>query len=68
MDDAFEIDSVLITPDVLRNAVVQADQLIDDFRIMQTGPHEVSLTLPIQCSDDAKARAFKALAAILQTR
>ena len=59
MDDAFEIDGVLITPDVLRDAVVQADPSIDDFRIMQTGPHEVSLTLPIQCSDDAKRVLLK---------
>jgi phenylacetate-CoA ligase len=68
MDDAFEIDGVLITPDMLRDAVVQADPSINDFRIVQTRTHEVSLTLLLQCSDDAKARAFKALAAVFQTR
>ena len=31
---------VFITPDILRNAIVDADRRIDDFRLVQTGPGE----------------------------
>jgi hypothetical protein len=35
----------MVTPDVLRNAVVDADPRVLDFRIVQTGPSEVRVSL-----------------------
>jgi hypothetical protein len=35
----------MVTPDVLRNAVVDADRRILDFRIVQTGPAQVRVSL-----------------------
>lgn len=37
--------SVAVTPDVLRNAVVDADPAIQDFRILQTGPTAIEVRL-----------------------
>lgn len=50
-DDAFLLASVgagsrMVTPDVLRNAVVDADHRITDFRIVQTGAAEIHVQLP----------------------
>jgi phenylacetate-CoA ligase len=67
-DDAFEINEILITPDVLRDAVVQADASINDFRIVQTGPCAVTLTLPLNCADDVMERALVALDRVFQSR
>jgi len=36
---------IAVTPDVLRNAIVDADRRIGDFRLVQTGPGELELTL-----------------------
>lgn len=52
-DDTFDLQTangarVLVTPDVIRNAVVGADWAITDFRVVQTGPQTVSLALPVQ--------------------
>lgn len=41
--------AVAITPDVLRNAVVDADARVTDFRIVQTGPCGLTITLPRDC-------------------
>lgn len=51
MDDVFEFappgaKRVLVTPDILRNAIVQSDRSITDFRLLQTGPLSVELILP----------------------
>jgi putative adenylate-forming enzyme len=35
----------MVTPDVLRNALVDADPAIQDFRIVQTGPNAISIVL-----------------------
>lgn len=50
MDDCFHLGgnegALMITPDVLRNAVLDADARITDFRLIQIGPDRIELTLP----------------------
>ncbi len=45
-DDLFLIGEVTITPDVLRNALLDADRRIDDFRLVQTGPATITAAIP----------------------
>jgi putative adenylate-forming enzyme len=45
-DDLFVLGGVTVTPDVLRNALLDADRRIDDFRIIQTGACEIAVALP----------------------
>ena len=50
-DDAFLLDTddgrpVLVTPDVIRNAIVGASRTIRDFRVVQTSKADVLLQLP----------------------
>ena len=72
MDDVFRFTSqngpILVTPDVLRNAVLKADRRIDDFRLGQTGPDRVELRLPPTLPDDAAAAAHQAVRALLEMR
>lgn len=35
-----------VTPDVVRNALLDADRSIDDFRVVQTGPSRLAVQLP----------------------
>ncbi|MEO1656634.1 MAG: F390 synthetase-related protein [Pseudomonadota bacterium] len=48
-DDAFVLEGesgpTMVTPDVIRNAVVGADRTITDFRVRQTGPQAVTVVL-----------------------
>jgi phenylacetate-coenzyme A ligase PaaK-like adenylate-forming protein len=44
---------VLVTPDLLRNAVLAADRSIDDFRIRQTGENRIDIVLPVHVSASA---------------
>ena len=49
-DDAFWLQSAggalrMVTPDVLRNAVVDASPAIRDFRVVQTGPDTIAVRL-----------------------
>lgn len=68
MDDVFRFEDVMITPDVLRNAVLDAARSIDDFRIQQTGANAVILRLPPHIAEpDAKA-AQTALQRLLDHR
>ncbi len=67
-DDTFELAGenshrVRITPDVIRNAVVSASRLITDFRVVQTAPDAVALTLPPQLAAEVPAaeRALREL-------
>ena len=56
----------MVTPDVLRNAVIDADRAIPDFRIVQTGPSAMTVGLPEQLphlTDDAVRAALHMLAA-----
>lgn len=72
MDDAFELPGprgcVLVTPDVLRNAVVDADARIQDFRVVQTVDDRVVVALdadlPPDVRDAARASVERALARV----
>jgi len=71
LDDVFELRGAdgalrMVTPDVLRNAVVDADRRIDDFRIVQTGPDEVELALAPSLPAEAAAAAAANLSAALR--
>ena len=50
-DDVFSLPSVSgttveLTPDILRNTILDTDRAIPDFRLLQTGPNVVELRLP----------------------
>jgi putative adenylate-forming enzyme len=51
----------MVTPDVLRNAVVGSDARIDDFRIVQTGASRVEVGLPVAIELAPTAAALDAL-------
>lgn len=72
MDDVFRLASehgpILITPDILRNAVLKADRRIDDFRLIQTAPDAVELQLAPNLAGDAAAAALEAVRALLALR
>lgn len=72
MDDVFRLPSkggpILITPDVLRNAVLKADRRIDDFRLVQIAPDRIELWLPPALADEAAATAHRAVRVLLETR
>lgn len=71
-DDCFHLpgqtEQQLVTPDVLRNAVLMADHRIDDFRIVQTGAQEIILTLPPELPKAAAENAMNKLQALLSDR
>jgi len=50
-----------VTPDVMRNAVVDADRRIQDFRIVQTAADRVELALAADVPDEVAERAAAAL-------
>ena len=56
-----------ITPDIVRNAIVDADRRIEDFRLRQTGPDTLELILPQDLPPEAAERAQAALAALLSS-
>lgn len=64
-DDVFVFEDVAITPDVLRNAVVDADRSILDFRIVQK-KDRVKVMLPLEVSATASSAVKKALAAVFE--
>ncbi|WP_116085183.1 CoF synthetase [Tropicimonas sp. IMCC34011] len=68
MDDALRIGGVLLTPDILRNAVIGADRRISDFRLEQTGPETLRLSLEAHAPEDAKREAAGALEGLLAGR
>lgn len=72
MDDVFRLASatgqILVTPDILRNAVLKADRRIDDFRLIQTAPDAVELRLAPDLADDAASAALGAVRALLAMR
>jgi putative adenylate-forming enzyme len=69
-DDVFQLLATdgrlrMVTPDILRNAVIDSDRAIDDFRIVQTGPRSIAVTLsdrPGPAADDAVKAALTTLA------
>jgi putative adenylate-forming enzyme len=56
---------VMVTPDVVRNAVVDADRRIQDFRVVQIGVGQVDLFLDGDLAVEAGAAAAAALSAAL---
>jgi putative adenylate-forming enzyme len=65
-DDVFllagaEGKQVLVTPDVMRNAVIDADRRIQDFRIVQVGANRITLSLAANVPSDATHAAAAAL-------
>lgn len=68
-DDVFHLrgagGSVLVTPDVMRNAVIDADRRIQDFRIVQTGSDRITLSLPVNLPNEAAQKASVALMAAI---
>jgi len=71
-DDVFHLRGtgegglVLVTPDVVRNAVVDADRRILDFRVVQTGADEIELCLAADLATDAASAAAASLASALR--
>jgi putative adenylate-forming enzyme len=53
-DDLLVLNGKTVTPDILRNAIVDADRRITDFRLRQTGPAHLHLslsdTLPVEAA------------------
>jgi putative adenylate-forming enzyme len=68
-DDVFllpgERGRVMITPDVVRNAVVDADRRILDYRVVQTGPDTVEVALDEALPPEAGEAALASLSAAL---
>jgi putative adenylate-forming enzyme len=54
-----------VTPDVMRNAIVDSHPAIRDFRIVQTGPSEIVVTLEDEVPASIDAMVERALAARL---
>ncbi|TRD15794.1 CoF synthetase [Palleronia caenipelagi] len=72
MDDCFLLPGPngqsLVTPDVLRNAVLTADPGIIDYRIVQTGAQDVELRLAPDVPVEVAERARTRLHALLEER
>ena len=72
MDDVFRLASaegeILLTPDILRNAVLKADRRIDDFRLIQTAPDAIELRLTPDLADEAATAAHQAVRTLLAAR
>jgi putative adenylate-forming enzyme len=66
MDDCFHLPGpaggILVTPDILRNAVLRADPTITDFRIRQTASDHVELVLAPDATNSAAAAEALAVA------
>lgn len=64
-DDILTLGGQRITPDILRNAIVDADRRIQDFRLCQTGPAHLELILSAGLPADASANAATAIESLL---
>jgi putative adenylate-forming enzyme len=72
-DDAFLLTDragnlQLVTPDTLRNAIVDADPSIRDFRVMQTGAATIVVSLESALAEDVDAHVRTAIRAVLERR
>lgn len=70
-DDVFELADQsgglrMVTPDVLRNAVVDADRRILDYRIVQTGPRDIGVRLAADLGGSVDAAVAGALTALAE--
>ncbi|WP_120631552.1 CoF synthetase [Ruegeria sp. EL01] len=72
MDDVFVFDAdtkpIYFTPDVLRNAVLDADRSIDDFRILRVAERRVELVLPERSKPEQLQASKAVLERLIQTR
>lgn len=71
MDDLLHLPAIdglrLVTPDILRNAIVTADPRITDFRLAQTDHDQVVLSLLASLPPDAVERARESLSALFRS-
>ncbi len=68
MDDAFLFGGRLVTPDVMRNAVLNASRDITDFRIRRESERVISLVLRPDISPEARTSARNALSNLFGDR
>lgn len=72
MDDCFQLHGQngpeIVTPDILRNVVLDADTRIKDFRLVQTGATEIMLTLPTELAAEVGQAAQAGLQTLLASR
>ncbi|RFB84084.1 CoF synthetase [Rhizobium leguminosarum bv. trifolii] len=73
LDDAFVFDrtdgmQLLVTPDVMRNAVLAAARTITDFRILREDPEKVALVLEPKLADASAKAAQHALSQVFSQR
>jgi len=65
MDDVFVFQrsggDVIVTPDIIRNAVLNASAAITDFRVERMGPNRLHLKLSLDCPSEAVQLAEAAL-------
>jgi putative adenylate-forming enzyme len=67
-DDCINIGGKLFTPDILRNAVLDTDRRIQDFRIRQVSAKAIDLHLDRQLSGDLRDRARDNLLSVFLSR
>ncbi len=68
MDDCFHLPGAMLTPDTLRNAVLNASRQITDFRLIQTAASEIDLILPPAVPETEAQAAVGALQVLLAQR
>ncbi|WP_299664097.1 CoF synthetase [uncultured Ruegeria sp.] len=72
MDDVFVFNTggepIYFTPDVLRNAVLDADRSIDDFRILRVAENRIELILPDRFEPEITQKIKAALERLLHAR
>ncbi len=72
MDDVFvfnaDTNPILFSPDILRNAVLDADRSINDFRILRVAEKQVELILPDSSKPEQLLKSKSALENLLRTR
>ena len=71
-DDVFKFKNasgaqIMVTPDIMRNAVVRADAAITDFRIIQTGAGATELVLPNSVPATTAQEAVRSLTRAFET-
>ena len=71
MDDCFQLKTldgadVMLTPDVIRNAVIDANRSIHDYRVVQRTEVDVDLVLPNGTSVEAADSALQALRSLFE--
>ncbi|MEM1236315.1 MAG: F390 synthetase-related protein [Pseudomonadota bacterium] len=67
-DDVFELGGIEVTPDVLRNAVVDADRAISDFALAQVSARTVELGLAETLAASAREAARAAVLDAIQRK